>query len=70
MPLDDKTKSKHNGKYCFYCQNQETGELKTYEKVREGSIGAVMRLMGKTKEEAENMTDEMMPKLPRWQKKS
>lgn len=25
-----------------------------------------MRLMGKTKEEAEKMADEMMPKLPRW----
>ena len=26
-----------------------------------------MRLMGKTREEAEKMADEMMPKLPRWQ---
>jgi len=68
MPLDDKTTSKFDKRYCIYCQNQETGELKTYEQVRSGSVDAAMRLMGKTKEEAEKMVDEMMPKLPRWQK--
>lgn len=68
MPLDKKTSSRQDTRYCFYCQNQETGELKTYEQVREGSIGAAMRLMGKTKAEAEKMADEMMPELPRWQK--
>lgn len=67
MPLDKKTSSRQDTRYC-YCQNQETGELKTYEQVREGSIGAAMRLMGKTKAEAEKMADEMMPELPRWQK--
>jgi hypothetical protein len=40
--------------------------LKTKEQVREGSIGAAMKFMGKTKEEAEKMADEMMPNLPRW----
>ena len=68
MPLEEKTTSKKDGRYCFYCQNQETGELASYEQVRQGSIDAAMRLMGKTKEEAEKMADEMMPKLPRWQK--
>lgn len=68
MPLDEKTTSKSDGRYCIYCQNQETGELKTYGQVKEGSIGAAMSLMGKTKEEAEKMADEMMPKLPRWKK--
>jgi hypothetical protein len=66
MPLDNKTTPKFDGRYCIYCQNQETGELKTYEQVREGSIGAAMRFMGKTKEEAERMADNMMPELPRW----
>lgn len=68
MPIDDITISKHDGRYCIYCQNQETGELKTYDQVREGSIGAAMKLMEKSKEEAEKMADEMMPKLPRWKK--
>jgi hypothetical protein len=68
MPLNGKTTSKSDTRYCIYCQNQETKELKTYEQVREGSIGAAMRLMGKTKEEAEKMADELMPKLPRWKK--
>ena len=68
MPLDEGTTSKKDGRYCIYCQNQETGELATYEQVRQGSIDAAIRLMGKTKEEAEKMADEMMPKLPRWQK--
>lgn len=44
MPLDYKTTSKHDGKYCIYCQNQETGELKTYEEVRKGSINAAIKL--------------------------
>lgn len=45
MPLEEKTASKRDERYCIYCQNQETGELKTYKQVREGSIGATMRLM-------------------------
>ena len=36
--------------------------------MREGSISAAMKFMGKTRVEAEKMADEMMPKLPRWQK--
>lgn len=68
MPLDEKNTSKFDERYCFYCQNQENGVLKTYEEVRTGSIGAAMKLMGKTKEEAEKMADEMMPNLPRWKK--
>ena len=66
MPLEENTTSKADKRYCIYCQNQETGELKSKEQVREGSIDAAMRLMGKTREEAEKMADEMMPKLPRW----
>ncbi|MFZ2664309.1 MAG: zinc ribbon domain-containing protein [Patescibacteria group bacterium] len=68
MPLEDTTKSKHDGRYCIYCQNQETGVLATKEQVREGSINAAIEFMGKTKEEAEKMCDELMPTLPRWQK--
>ena len=68
MPLDEKTTSKFDGRYCIYCQNQDTGELKTYEQVRQGSIDAAVKFMGKTKEEAEKMADETMPRLPRWKK--
>jgi len=67
MPLDETTTSKLDNKYCMHCQNQETGALKTKEEVREGSISAAMKFIGKTREEAEKMADEMMPKLPRWQ---
>ena len=68
MPLDEKTTSKFDGRYCIYCQNQENGELASKEQVREGSIQALMRLQGKSREEAEKIADETMPKLPRWQK--
>jgi len=68
MPMDEKTVSKKDGRYCIYCQDQNTGVLKTYAQVREGSIGAAMKFMGKSKAEAEKMADEMMPKLPRWKK--
>jgi hypothetical protein len=40
--------------------------LGSKEQVREGSIKAAMKFMGKTREETEKMADEMMPKLPRW----
>ena len=66
MPIDEKTISKFDSRYCIYCQDQQTGKLKSEEEVREGSIKAAMRLMGKTSEEAEKMADEMMPTLPRW----
>lgn len=68
MPMDEKTVSKYDKRYCIYCQDQETGRLKTFDEVRRGSVDAAMRLMGKTKEEAEKMADESMPKLPRWKK--
>lgn len=68
MPLDEKTTSKFDKRYCIYCQNQETGELAPYDKVKEGCIWATQKYMGKTEEEAIKMTDEMLPKLPRWQK--
>ena len=66
MPLEENTTSKKDKRYCIYCQNQETGELATREQVREGSINAAMKLMGKTREESEKMADEIMPNLPRW----
>lgn len=70
MPLSSESVSKLDQRYCFYCQNQENGELSTYDQVREGSIGAAMKFMGKTREEAEQMADTMMPNLPRWKKQS
>jgi hypothetical protein len=69
MPLDKpEVVSQRDGRYCVYCQNQTTGDLASYEQVREGSIGAAVRLMGKTQAEAEKMADEMLPGLPRWRK--
>ena len=68
MPLDENTTSKFDKRYCIYCQNQETGELNTYEQVKAGSISAAIRIMGKTEEEATKMVDEMLPNLPRWKK--
>jgi len=68
MPLDEETTSKFDGRYCIYCQNQDSGELASKEQVREGSIQALMRLQGKSREEAEKIADGTMPRLPRWQK--
>ena len=67
MPLNDpQTVSKFDRRYCVYCQDQNTGALATSEQVREGSISAAVRLMGKTREEAKQMVDEVLPQLPRW----
>ena len=66
MPVDEKTTSKFDERYCIHCQDPRSGELGSEEHVREGSINAAMEFMGKTREEAEKMADVMMPKLPRW----
>ena len=68
VPLEGKNTSKVDDSYCIYCQQQETGELKSYEDVRQGSIEAAMKLLGKSREEAECMADEVLPTLPRWYK--
>ncbi|OGM11975.1 hypothetical protein A2Z22_04815 [Candidatus Woesebacteria bacterium RBG_16_34_12] len=68
MLLDESSISKFSEVYCIYCQNQVTRELKSYKKVREGSIKAAMEFMGKTRKEAEKMADEILPNLPRWKK--
>jgi hypothetical protein len=70
MPLAEDTTSKLDARYCVHCQDQGSGELATREQVREGSINAAMSLMGKTREEAEAMANQMMPNLPRWRKES
>jgi hypothetical protein len=70
MPLEPDTTSKQDNQYCIYCQNQDTGKLKTYEEVRLGSINAAVRLMGKSMSEATVMADQMLPTLPRWQKEN
>jgi hypothetical protein len=46
--------------------DEKTGFLKPKQDVREGSIKAVMRSMGKSRAEAEKFVDETMAKLPRW----
>lgn len=68
MPLDENTMSTFDKQYCIYCQDQETGELRSYKQVREGSINAAIERMGKTREEAEKMADTMIPTLPRWKR--
>ncbi len=67
MPLEGNSTSKFDNRYCIYCQDQQSGQLKNREEVREGSIWAAMKFMGKTREEAEKMADTLMPTLPRWQ---
>lgn len=69
MPLEPKTQSKFSERYCIYCQNQETGKLKSYEEVREGSIQAAIDFLGKNEREAIQLADQNLPKLPRWRKK-
>ncbi len=69
MPLDEKTTSKFDDRYCIYCQDQKTGELGAYERVREGTIQATMKMQGLSRGEAEEQTDRMLPGLPRWQDK-
>ena len=66
MELD--TISKRDFRYCINCQDQRTGEMQPYGKVRQDMIGTLIRT-GKTKEEAETMVEEMMPKLLRWKVK-
>lgn len=70
MPLEEGKQSKHDSRYCIYCQDQESGKLKSFEEVKAGSVKAAMDLMGKSKEEAEKMADELLPKLPRWLNKN
>jgi len=70
MPLDAGSTSKHDTRYCVHCQNQESGQLANREQVREGSVNAAMRMMGKTREDAERMADQMLPTLPRWRQKA
>ncbi len=53
MPFDPKTVSVYDKRYCIYCQNQENGKLKSFEEVRSGSVSAAMKLMNKTREQAE-----------------
>jgi uncharacterized Zn finger protein (UPF0148 family) len=69
MPLDQNSKSKHSEVYCIYCQDQKTGRLTSYKKVRKTTIDATVRYMGKTKEEATKMADEILPNLPRWKER-
>lgn len=67
MPLEANTTSKHQPDVCIYCQDQETGELKSYDEVRTGSINAAVKFMGKSEAEATQMADDILPKLSRWQ---
>ena len=49
MPLDEKTTSKFDDRYCIHCQDQQSGELASKEQVREGSIRAAMQFLNYTK---------------------
>lgn len=69
MPMDVSEVSKFDLRYCIHCQDQATGDLKAYQEVRDGSIEAAMKFLGKSREEAVKMTEEMMPKLARWKNK-
>lgn len=67
MSLNDNSTSKKDDHFCIYCQDQQSGQLKSKEEVREGSILAMMQYQGQSREEAEKFVAENMPKLPRWQ---
>jgi len=69
MPMDVDEVSKFDLRYCIHCQDQATGDLKSYQEVRDSSINAAMKFLGKSREEAVKMTEEMMPKLARWKNK-
>jgi hypothetical protein len=70
MPLEEKTTSKFDPTECIYCQDQTSGQLKTYEEVRSGCIKAAVDMLGKTEEQAVAWVNAELPKLPRWQKQS
>ncbi len=69
MPMDGKTTCGYDNRYCVYCMDEKTGFLRSKNEVREGSINSTMKVMGKNREDAEKIVDEVMPKLPRWRKK-
>ncbi|MCA9392251.1 hypothetical protein KC614_03550 [candidate division WWE3 bacterium] len=66
MPLDEFVVSHMDNRYCMHCQDQETGDMAAFDDVREQSIIAAVELLNKTREEAEELADEMLPQLPRW----
>lgn len=68
IPLDNNNRSKLDSRYCVFCQDQNNSELKSREEIREGNIVATMELMGKNREEAERIADDILPTLPRWSK--
>lgn len=70
MPLQEEVTSDFDENYCIHCQNQETGQFRTYEEVRQGSIDAAMRLMGKNETEAHQLADQILPNLPHWKKQA
>lgn len=66
MPMDSKSTSSYDNRYCVYCIDEKTGFLKPRQDVREGSIKAVIESMGKNRTDAEKFVDQMMANLPRW----
>jgi hypothetical protein len=66
--IDMRSCSKFDCRYCTNCQDQETAHLKPYGQVREEMVAGYLN-KGKTKEEAEKLADELMPKLTRWKVK-
>jgi hypothetical protein len=69
IPTGETTKSRSDPRYCIYCQDQVTGILKNFQQVRSGCIDAAIRLMGKSRNEAETLADQTLHRLPRWKKK-
>jgi len=68
MPADQLGKvSKFDPRYCVYCQDQVTGELRSKEQVRLGSVEALMRMREISREEAEALVEQTLSDLPRWQ---
>ena len=60
-PAGDTTKD-----YCVYCA-REDGTLKSYDEMKAGMTGFIMRTQGFEREVAEKLAVETMLKQPAWQ---
>lgn len=54
-----------NNTFCKYCTD-ETGKLLPRDQVRAKMVQFYIQKQGKTQEEAEKLTDQLMAKMPAW----
>ncbi|MDO8339566.1 MAG: zinc ribbon domain-containing protein [Candidatus Burarchaeum sp.] len=71
MPMEgDATHGGHrqDNKYCAYCTTPD-GKLKSKAQVREGMIKYMMKSEKKSEDEARQMVDDHMSRMPAWKGK-